>query len=87
MKQLRSTKSGHKSSGLIEGMIDKLLKQAQDEATHEAFCQEETKKSAASRDKKSATADKIQARIDQAKVSIWKSHLILESICNGCCAT
>merc|ERR1712124_171256 len=30
-----------KIRGLIEDMIEKLLKEAQEEATHEAFCQEE----------------------------------------------
>jgi archaellum component FlaC len=63
-----------KIRGLIETMIKKLQKQAQDEATHDAFCKEETKKSNASRERKSATADKIQARIDQAKAAKQQLH-------------
>jgi hypothetical protein len=49
-------------------MIDKLIKQAQEEATQEAFCQEETKKSNANREKTTARVDKISARIESAKV-------------------
>merc|ERR1719191_157409 len=37
-----------KIKGLINDMIEKLLKEAQEEATHEAFCQEEMGKSKAS---------------------------------------
>jgi hypothetical protein len=58
-----------KIRGLIENMITKLEKEAQEEATQEAFCQEENTKSAKSRDQKSARVDKIQARIDEAKAS------------------
>jgi septal ring factor EnvC (AmiA/AmiB activator) len=59
-----------KVRGLIEAMIAKLEKQAQDEATHEAFCKEEQAKSAKSRDTKQSTADKYQARIDEAKATL-----------------
>jgi chromosome segregation ATPase len=59
-----------KVRGLIENMIEKLVKQGQEEATHESFCQEETKKSTAARETKSASVDKYQARIDGAKAGI-----------------
>jgi len=59
-----------KIRGLIENMIAKLLQQAQEEATQEAFCQEETAKNTKARDNKMAKADKYQARIDEAKAGI-----------------
>jgi chromosome segregation ATPase len=59
-----------KIRGLIENMIEKLLKQSQEEATHESFCKEETAKSAKARDEKQASADKYAARIDEAKAGI-----------------
>jgi len=59
-----------KIRGMIENMIEKLLKQSQEEATHESFCKEETAKSQKSRDQKSASADKYQARIDGAKAGV-----------------
>lgn len=58
-----------KIRGMIENMIQKLLKQAQEEATQEAFCQEETAKATKSREQKSAASDKYQARIDEAKAT------------------
>jgi hypothetical protein len=59
-----------KVRGLINGMIDKLEKQAQEEATHESFCVEELAKSTKSKETKENRADKYQTRIDQAKAGI-----------------
>jgi len=59
-----------KIRGLIEGMIEKLMKKAQEDTTHEAFCQEEMGKSTASKDDKTAKLDTYQTRIDQAQSSI-----------------
>jgi len=59
-----------KIRGLIEDMIEKLLKEAQEDATHEAFCQEEMGKSTKSKDEKTAKLDKLQARIDDAEATI-----------------
>merc|ERR1719504_528551 len=56
--------------GLIEEMVAKLLKEAQEDATHEAFCQEEMGKSTKSKDEKTMTLDKLQARIDGADTTI-----------------
>merc|ERR1719235_1880159 len=53
-----------KIRGLIEDMIKKLLKEAQEEATHEAFCQEEMGKSTKSKDEKQSKIDTYQTRID-----------------------
>jgi len=59
-----------KIRGLIESMIAKLLKEAQEAATREAFCQEEMGKSQASQDEKTASLDNLNARIDGASSTI-----------------
>merc|ERR1719274_366995 len=59
-----------KIRGLIEDMIAKLLKEAQEEATQKAFCDEEMGKSKKSKAEKTATIDKLQTRIDGASATI-----------------
>merc|ERR1719390_614368 len=59
-----------KIRGLIEDMIAKLLKEAQEEATQKAFCDEEMGKSKKSQSEKMATIDKLQTRIDGASATI-----------------
>merc|ERR1719238_394397 len=59
-----------KIRGLIEDMIEKLLKEAQEEATQKAFCDEEMGKSTKSKEEKTMTLDKLQARIDDAEAKI-----------------
>jgi len=59
-----------KIRGLIEDMISKLLKEAQEEATQKAFCDSEMGKSKTSQAKKTATIDKLQTRIDGAEATI-----------------
>jgi septal ring factor EnvC (AmiA/AmiB activator) len=59
-----------KVRGLIENMIAKLETQAQEEATHDAFCKEETVKSAKAKETKQNNVDKYQARIDEAQAGI-----------------
>jgi hypothetical protein len=59
-----------KIRGLIEDMIAKLLKEAQEEATQKAFCDTEMGKSKASQDEKMATLDKLGSRIDGATSTI-----------------
>merc|ERR1719213_567131 len=59
-----------KIRGLIEDMIAKLLKEAQEEATQKAFCDEDMGKSTKSKDEKTATLDKLQTRIDSASATI-----------------
>jgi len=59
-----------KIRGLIESMIAKLLKEAQEEATREAWCQEESGKSKKSADEKTMTLDNLNARIDGASSTI-----------------
>jgi len=58
-----------KVRGLIESMIAKLETQAQEEATHDAFCKEETLKSAKAKELKQAGVEKLQARIDEANAA------------------
>jgi len=55
-----------KVKGLIEEMIGKLMTQAQQEATHQAFCEEEQGKSKKSQAEKTETLDKLKARTDKA---------------------
>jgi hypothetical protein len=59
-----------KIRGLIEDMIAKLLKEAEEEATQKAFCDAEIGKSTTSKEEKTATLDKLQARIDGATTTI-----------------
>merc|ERR1719207_309115 len=59
-----------KIRGLIEDMIAKLLKEAEEEATQKAFCDAEMGKSKKSQDEKTATLDKLQSRIDGASSTI-----------------
>merc|ERR1719316_1217073 len=59
-----------KIRGLIEDMIAKLLKEAQEEATQKAFCDAEIGKSKTSQAEKMATLDKLGARIDGATSTI-----------------
>jgi len=53
-----------KIRGLIEDMIAKLLKEAQEEATQKAFCDKEMGASKKSEAEKTATIAKLQTRID-----------------------
>merc|ERR550537_370251 len=59
-----------KIRGLIEDMIAKLLKEAQEEASQKAFCDEEMGKSKKSQAEKTATIEKLQTRIDGAMATI-----------------
>jgi len=55
-----------KVKGLIEEMIAKLVNEANEEATQEAFCQEEMSKSNAAKDEKTMTSDSLSSRIEKA---------------------
>merc|ERR1719160_2323463 len=59
-----------KIKGLINDMIEKLLKEAQEAATQEAFCQEEMGKSKKSQADKQMKLDKFSTRVDEASSKI-----------------
>merc|ERR1719387_2681658 len=59
-----------KIRGLIEDMIAKLMKEAEEEATHEAFCQEEMGKSKKSQADKTMKLDKFSARVDSGESKV-----------------
>jgi len=59
-----------KIRGMIEEMIEALLKQAEEEATQKAFCDEEMGKSKKSKADKESKIDKFQARIDKASSTL-----------------
>merc|ERR1719488_242096 len=59
-----------KIRGLIEDMIAKLLKEAQEEATQKAFCDEEIGKSKKAQEEKQAKVDEYTSRIDTASSTI-----------------
>jgi len=71
-----------KVRGLIEEMIDKLITEANEEATQKAFCDEEMSKSKETKDEKSTTIDKLQSRLDKAattKAQLEEAVKTLES--------
>merc|ERR1719387_97612 len=59
-----------KIKGLINDMIEKLLKEAQEAATHEAFCQEEMGKSKKAQEDKTMKLDKFTTRVDEAESKV-----------------
>merc|ERR1719262_949143 len=59
-----------KIRGLIEDMIEKLLKEAEEEATQKAFCDKEMGASKKSEAEKTAVIDKLQTRIDSNTATI-----------------
>merc|ERR1719263_1489314 len=69
-----------KIRGLIEDMIAKLVKEAQEEATQKAFCDTEMGKSKASQDEKTATLDKLGARIDGATSTIAENTEAIKTL-------
>merc|ERR1719261_221398 len=66
MVSVASSDPFEKVRGLIEGMIEKLVTEANEEATQKAFCDEETAKSKKAQAEKSMTSDKLKSRIDTA---------------------
>merc|ERR1719191_483461 len=59
-----------KIKGLINDMIEKLLKEAAEAATHEAFCQEEMGKSKKSQADKTMKLDKFSTRVDESSSKV-----------------
>jgi len=69
-----------KIRGLIEDMIAKLLKEAEEEATQKAFCDAEMGKSKTSQEEKTMTLDKLQARIDGATSTISENTEAIKTL-------
>merc|ERR1719333_1346223 len=69
MVSVASSDPFEKVRGLIEQMIEKLVTEANEEATQKAFCDEETSKSKKAQAEKSMTADKLTSRIDKASTT------------------
>jgi len=69
-----------KIRGLIEDMIAKLLKEAEEEATQKAFCDAEMGKSTTSKEEKTATLGKLQARIDGASTTIAENAEAIKTL-------
>merc|ERR1719335_1449210 len=67
MASMASADPFEKIRGLINDMIEKLLKEAEADATHEAFCQEEMGKTKKSREDKEMKLDKFSARVDDSE--------------------
>jgi len=59
-----------KVTGLIKDMIAKLIKQAQEEASHKEFCDRETSRSEAQRNKLQAEEAKLNTRIEKAEAGV-----------------
>merc|ERR1719377_215480 len=55
-----------KIKGLITEMIDKLMKEAEAEASHKAYCDEEMSKTKAKKDELTTDIDKLTSKIDTA---------------------
>merc|ERR1719191_1141569 len=55
-----------KVKGLIVEMIDKLMKEAEAEASHKAYCDEEMSKTKAKKDELNTDIEKLTAKIDEA---------------------
>merc|ERR1719327_2591041 len=69
-----------KIRGLIEDMIAKLLKEAEEEATQKAFCDSEMGKSKTSQEEKTMTLDKLSARIDGASTTIAENTEAIKTL-------
>merc|ERR1719252_49175 len=69
-----------KIRGLIEDMIAKLLKEAEEEATQKAFCDKEMGASTTSKEEKTMTLDKLQSRIDGATSTIAENTEAIKAL-------
>jgi len=58
-----------KVKGLIEGMIEKLVTEANEQATQKAFCDEEIGKSNSAKAEKTMTIDQLSSRMDKASAT------------------
>jgi len=61
-----------KVKGLISSMIDRLVRDAQEEASHKAFCDKETSENEQKRDQLKATVGKLSTRVERDTATIAK---------------
>lgn len=59
-----------KVKGLIEGMLSRLNLEAQEEASHKAFCDKETSENEAKRNKLRAEENKLDTRVERANAGV-----------------
>jgi len=69
-----------KIRGLIEDMISKLVKEANEDATHEAFCDEEMGKSTKSKDEKTMKVENYASRMDSASTTIAELQQAIKTL-------
>jgi len=69
-----------KIRGLIQDMIAKLIKEGEEEATHEVFCNSEMKKSEEAKTEKTLKLEKHKARIDQAEAKIGELNDAIKAL-------
>merc|ERR1719310_1865540 len=80
LAQMAASDPFAKIKGLINDMIEKLLKEAAEAATHEAFCQEEMGKSKKSRETKEMKLAKFSTRVDEASSKIAELQQSVKSL-------
>jgi len=69
-----------KIRGLIEEMVAKLMAEAQEEATKEAFCQEEISKSKASKEQKEDLVEKHSSRLEESETRMSELTTLIKSL-------
>merc|ERR1719386_687814 len=80
MASMASSDPFVKIRGLIEDMIAKLVKEAEEEATQKAFCDAEMGKSKKSQDEKTMTLDKLQSRMDGASTTMAQNAEAIKTL-------